>query len=160
VPGSSAALSLLADRGGGGEGWCGVTVVCFSFLASRGGGGGEGRSKHGSTVFGSSGPVLFIGLLCLLSPASSGSMAEPGSGAARADTEVFFVFWSSSPVAWGGLFLLPPTGPYGCRAHVLLLRRCAGFYLSRRPKWPSSPAVVWWPVRSDSVGGVVEAKRT
>jgi hypothetical protein len=54
-----------------------------------------------------------------------------------------------------------PAGPNGCRAPAPVASIVARASLPpRRPKWPGSLAVVRWPERSDSVGGLVEARRT
>jgi hypothetical protein len=157
VPGSSAALPLLTGRGGEGEGvvWrrCGLLLLPGQPWRR-----GEARAWQ----------RRFWLLQAGAAPLTAGSL-------------LFSFLWLNGRVRiWGcrggrgGLVCLPellfdglrwlvsvsPSGPYGCRAPAPMLRCYAGFYSPRRPKWPSSPVVVWWPVRSDSVGGLVEARRT
>jgi hypothetical protein len=136
-PGSSASPPLLAGRGGGGLGWSGAAVVCFpSWPAVVAG----GRAAHGRIVFGFSELVWFSGCWTSL-PAFSGSMVEPGFGAAWAVAAAFVDFWISSPTAWGSLFLFHAAGLYGCRAPAPLLQHCAG---STRRTAPSGSVPRWW----------------
>jgi hypothetical protein len=53
-----------------------------------------------------------------------------------------------------------PSRPNGCRAPAPAASVAARASLPpHRSKWLGSPVVVRWPVRSDSVGGLVETRR-
>jgi hypothetical protein len=150
----SAAHPLSASRGGEGEwGWRrGVWLLLPGRPWWRGGGGLSLTAPLCASPVG----AVFV-VVAFFPLASFDSSVESGLWLLR------WARWSSPflELLLGGLRRLASVSPSGlnwCRAPLCLLRCSAGFCSPCRSKWPCSSAVAWCPVRSDAVGGLVEAR--